>query len=136
MAEHPVVVDIGTDGETDASRPALYVNHQFTRHFAGWTAAESQPLLQYLLHHAVSAQHVVRHRWSAGDLVIWDNRQTMHYGIYDHISGSSGSGGESASGPGGDIPVRELHRTTADYTRPAAYNVRGQGGGEKGCLTR
>jgi taurine dioxygenase len=29
-------------------------------------------------------QFVVRYRWKPGSLAFWDNRTTMHYGIYDY----------------------------------------------------
>jgi alpha-ketoglutarate-dependent 2,4-dichlorophenoxyacetate dioxygenase len=37
-------------------------------------------LLWELLEHATQRQFVHRHSWRVGDLVIWDNRATMHRG--------------------------------------------------------
>ena len=37
-------------------------------------------LLQELLEHATQREFVYRHEWKAGDLVIWDNRATIHRG--------------------------------------------------------
>jgi alpha-ketoglutarate-dependent 2,4-dichlorophenoxyacetate dioxygenase len=45
---------------------------------AGWTIPEARMLLRDLTEHATQPQFVYRHRWRPGDLVIWDNRTTMH----------------------------------------------------------
>ena len=44
----------------------------------GWNLPEGRLLLRELMEHATQPQFVHRHRWRAGDLVIWDNRATMH----------------------------------------------------------
>ncbi len=68
----------------DTGRKALYVSEQMVDQFEGWSVADSTPLLDYLF--ALSAQpaHTYRHRWQPGDLVIWDNRCTMHYAPLDY----------------------------------------------------
>ena len=42
------------------------------------SAPDGRLLLMDLIEHATQRQFVHRHRWRAGDLVIWDNRCTMH----------------------------------------------------------
>jgi alpha-ketoglutarate-dependent 2,4-dichlorophenoxyacetate dioxygenase len=55
-----------------------------TRRVLGMTVAEGRVLLMDLLEHATQRQFVYRHVWKPGDLVIWDNRATMHRGLpYD-----------------------------------------------------
>jgi alpha-ketoglutarate-dependent 2,4-dichlorophenoxyacetate dioxygenase len=44
------------------------------------TVAEGRVLLSDLLEHATQPQFVYRHVWKPGDLVIWDNRATLHRG--------------------------------------------------------
>ena len=44
----------------------------------GWTIPEARMLLRDLVEHATQPQFVYRHRWRPGDLVMWDNRTTMH----------------------------------------------------------
>jgi len=39
---------------------------------------DGQALLTELIEFATQPQFVYRHRWQVGDLVIWDNRCTMH----------------------------------------------------------
>jgi len=46
----------------------------------GMTVAEGRMLLSDLLEHATQPQFVYRHQWQVGDLVIWDNRCTLHRG--------------------------------------------------------
>ena len=41
---------------------------------------EGRLLLRDLIEHATQPQFVYRHVWRPGDLVIWDNRATMHRG--------------------------------------------------------
>jgi hypothetical protein len=42
-----------TDATAAKAKPSLFVNHQFTSHFEGWTEEESEPLLRYLLRQAI-----------------------------------------------------------------------------------
>jgi alpha-ketoglutarate-dependent 2,4-dichlorophenoxyacetate dioxygenase len=51
-----------------------------TRRVAGMTIAEGRVFLSDLLEHATQPQFVYRHAWKPGDLVIWDNRATLHRG--------------------------------------------------------
>jgi alpha-ketoglutarate-dependent 2,4-dichlorophenoxyacetate dioxygenase len=46
----------------------------------GWPTAEAMGFLKDLIEHATQRQFVYSHTWSVGDLVMWDNRRTMHRG--------------------------------------------------------
>jgi taurine dioxygenase len=76
-ASHPAV-----RVHPETGRNALYVNRQ-VRLFVGMTSAESKPLIDYLTDHAVRPQNVYRHAWKVGDLVMWDNRCTLHMALGD-----------------------------------------------------
>lgn len=78
---HPVVVK---HPETD--KPTLYINPGFTSHLDGFEQSESEALLSYLYQHAQRAEFVYRHRWQPRDLLIWDNRCTMHCAIADYTA--------------------------------------------------
>lgn len=65
-----------------SGKKALYVSER-TSHFHGMTPAESRPLIEFLCAHATSPENVYRHRWQANDLMLWDNRTTMHMALAD-----------------------------------------------------
>jgi alpha-ketoglutarate-dependent 2,4-dichlorophenoxyacetate dioxygenase len=44
----------------------------------GWTVPEARVFLRDLIEHATQPRFVYRHVWRKGDLVMWDNRTTMH----------------------------------------------------------
>jgi len=59
-------------------RKALYVNRLMTREIEGLPRAESDELLEFLFSHQEQPQFVYEHLWSPGDVVMWDNRCTLH----------------------------------------------------------
>lgn len=46
----------------------------------GWTVPEARMFLRDLIEHATQPEFVYSHSWTTDDLVMWDNRQTMHRG--------------------------------------------------------
>jgi len=46
----------------------------------GWPVPEARAFLRDLTEHATQRQFVYAHTWRVGDLVMWDNRRTMHRG--------------------------------------------------------
>jgi alpha-ketoglutarate-dependent 2,4-dichlorophenoxyacetate dioxygenase len=62
-----------------SGRKTLYLSAHAER-IVGWPVAEGRLLLHDLNIHATQPQFVYSHEWSKGDLVIWDNRCTMHRG--------------------------------------------------------
>jgi alpha-ketoglutarate-dependent 2,4-dichlorophenoxyacetate dioxygenase len=105
MVEHSIFHSRGQLGHvdyTDAERAALPpVVHPLVRvhpgsqrktlymgahasHIVGWPMPDGRLLLRDLMEHATQREFVYRHAWRAGDLVIWDNRCTLHRGrAYD-----------------------------------------------------
>ena len=108
VAEHSIFYSRGQLGHTDyteAERAALpSVSHPLVRvhpgskrktlymgahasHIVGWPMPEGRLLLRDLMEHATQREFVYRHDWRVGDLVIWDNRCTLHRGRpYDDAS--------------------------------------------------
>ena len=81
-----------------SGRTSLYLASHAS-HIIGWPVEEGRALIEELIVFATQPQFVYRHRWTVGDLVMWDNRCTMHRGR-----------------PYDDTQRRVLHRTTvADY---------------------
>jgi taurine dioxygenase len=66
----------------ETGRKALYLGEKVKR-FDGMTDEESRPLIQYLNQHATRPEFVYRHGWKENDVVIWDNRCTMHQALGD-----------------------------------------------------
>jgi alpha-ketoglutarate-dependent 2,4-dichlorophenoxyacetate dioxygenase len=60
-----------------SNRRALYVASHASR-IVDWPVPEGRLLLHDLIEHATQREFVYRHAWRVGDLVIWDNRATMH----------------------------------------------------------
>ena len=60
-------------------RKALYVASHAS-HIIGLEVPEGRLLLAELIEHITQPQFVHRHEWRVGDLVIWDNRATLHRG--------------------------------------------------------
>lgn len=75
---HPVVK---VHPETGAK--GLFVNPTYTRHIVGLPPDESDMILAHLFRHSVKEQFTYRHQWRDGDLVMWDNRSTMHMVLND-----------------------------------------------------
>ena len=44
----------------------------------GWPMPEARAFLRDLIEHATQREFVYTHKWRVDDLVMWDNRQTMH----------------------------------------------------------
>jgi taurine dioxygenase len=79
-AVHPLV---RTHPET--GRKAIYIGHSDNvQSFEEMTREETLPLLQYLYEHCTRPDNVYRHMWRQGDVVMWDNRCTMHYAVHDY----------------------------------------------------
>ena len=86
-------------------RKSLYLaSHAGT--IVGWPVPEARALLRDLTEHATQPQFVYSHKWRQYDLVMWDNRQTMHrVRRFD------------------DTLVRDMRRTTVAGDTPTAEQV-------------
>lgn len=73
-AVHPMVVANPRTG-----RRALYLASHAAK-VIGWPVPEGRLLIRELMDHAIQSEFVYSHSWRVGDLVIWDNKSTMHRG--------------------------------------------------------
>jgi alpha-ketoglutarate-dependent taurine dioxygenase len=78
-AVHPAVSVHPRSGE-----PLLYVNSTHTRKFAELDQRSSVALLNSLVETATQPDNVYVHDWSVGDLLMWDQRGTIHRGAGDY----------------------------------------------------
>ena len=78
--EHPAVRVHPATG-----RKALYLNRLFTRGLRQLLPGESGALLDHLLTWSERPEFTCRWSWSPGDIVLWDNRCTLHHAINDYV---------------------------------------------------
>jgi taurine dioxygenase len=88
---HPIV---RTHPHTD--KKALYISPRFTIGIKDMDDSEAQPLLDELFAHIQNRDFIYHHRWSVGDLLMWDNRATIHLALLGVPEGQA----------------RRMHRTT------------------------
>ena len=86
MREDPPVDHPLVRTHPDTGRKALYLgNHAW--HIRGMPEAEGTALLAKLLDHTTQNPFVYTHRWSKGDLVMWDNRCLLHRAVANYEMG-------------------------------------------------
>jgi taurine dioxygenase len=79
---HPIVRT-----HPESGRKAIYINPIRIDGIVGMPEAEALSLLADLLKHATQPRYQYRHRWRAGDLVMWDNRSLLHKANGDYDMG-------------------------------------------------
>jgi alpha-ketoglutarate-dependent taurine dioxygenase len=78
QTEHPLVHVHAATGKR-----ALILGH-FIQKLIGYGSADSRRLLEIFHDHATSPENTLRWNWSAGDLVVWDDRATLHRAVDDY----------------------------------------------------
>ncbi len=63
----------------ESGRLSLYLSAHIGA-IEGWSRPEAMALIRHLIEFATQREFVYSHEWTVGDLVIWDNRTTMHRG--------------------------------------------------------
>jgi taurine dioxygenase len=72
--KHPLVRTHPVTG-----RKCLYLGRRLNSYIFGLSLAESEETLDELWAHACQDKYVWQHQWRVGDLIVWDNRCTMHH---------------------------------------------------------
>jgi len=72
-AHHPLVV-----AHPETRRPALFLGRRRNSYVLGLELAESEALLDELWAHATRPELTFRQEWQVNDLILWDNRCTLH----------------------------------------------------------
>lgn len=78
-AEHPVIAVHPVTG-----RKFINVNSEFTDHIISMTRAESDAILNFLYAHCANPNFAMRWNWTVGDVVLWDERPTLHFAVADY----------------------------------------------------
>jgi alpha-ketoglutarate-dependent 2,4-dichlorophenoxyacetate dioxygenase len=90
-----------------SGRKTLYLASHAS-HIIGWPVEQGRALLDELITFATQPCFVHQHRWRAGDLVVWDNRCTLHRGRpYDDANCR-----------------RDMRRTTVEDSAPTLEQLR------------
>ncbi len=72
-ARHPLIVV-----HPDTGRETLLLGRRRNGYILGLSLAESEALLDELWAHACQPQFAFRQQWQVGDVILWDNRSTLH----------------------------------------------------------
>jgi len=78
-SELPPVPQLIVRRHAGSGRKTLYLASHAS-HIVGWPVEEGRRLIEELIAFATEPRFVYRHRWRVGDLVMWDDRCTMHRG--------------------------------------------------------
>jgi len=78
QSTHRAVVD-----HPETGRKLLYVSKAHTIRFVELTLGESRALIDYIVDLSIGPEYTCRYNWSPGDVGIWDNLATAHYGVND-----------------------------------------------------
>ncbi len=71
-----------------SGRTALFLSTpERCQQLSGLGEAESQRAIRLLYRHSIRPRRLYRHRWRAGDVVIWDDRCTMHKADHSQVVG-------------------------------------------------
>ena len=70
---HPIICE-----HPETGIPTLYLGRRRNAYIEGLELDESEALLDRLWAHATRPEFAYRHKWAVGDLLMWDNRCTLH----------------------------------------------------------
>jgi len=76
---HPIFMTHPITGKT-----VLYANPGYSMRINELPEAESDEILEFLFKHQLQAKYQYRHRWSVGDVLMWDNMGTLHNAVADY----------------------------------------------------
>jgi taurine dioxygenase len=78
-AVHPVLMTHPISGRT-----VLYCNPGYAERILEMEEAESERMLDYLFAHQLQARYRWAHRWTVGDVLVWDHLGTIHNAVPDY----------------------------------------------------
>ena len=112
-AELPPVPQVLVRYNPETGRRALYIASHAS-HILGWPVEKGRALLDDLMAHATQSEFVHRHEWRTGDLILWDNRCTMHRATeYDDLNARRDLQRTTVSDEINSVERREMERGNA-----------------------
>ena len=88
LAARPPVTHPLVRTHPETRHKALYISRNRMDHIVGMDVAAGHQLIDDLVAHATQPQFCYRHKWRQGDIVIWDDRCTMHKANGDYPEGA------------------------------------------------
>ena len=101
---HPLVAHPLVRSHPETGRKTLYINPALVSCIVGMSVEQSAILLDRLLAEMLLPENLLRFRWRRHSIAMWDNRNTLHYGVTDY--GDAPRLVERATIAGDDIPHR------------------------------
>jgi taurine dioxygenase len=87
-AANPPIAQPLVRPHSETGRKCLYLSEQMTSQIVGMSERESRPIMRMLYEHTVDPLYTYRHKWTKNDIIMWDNRSTMHLALADFAPGA------------------------------------------------
>jgi taurine dioxygenase len=84
MRRNPPVVQPVVRVHPETGRKALFVSEWMSTRMAGMSDIEGDAILEMLFKYSTQPEFVYRHQWRVDDVLIWDNRCTIHQALRDY----------------------------------------------------
>lgn len=81
MLSYPDVIHPMVSVHPESGKKSLTISPQTLVQVIGMDKAESDKLLSELVEYSLNERFMMVHRWEKNDMVVWDNRRTMHAGL-------------------------------------------------------
>lgn len=81
---NPPVVQPVVRVHPETGRKALFVSEWMCTRIDGLTREEGQGLIDFLCRHSTREEFTFRQKWQVGDVLMWDNRATVHMALADY----------------------------------------------------
>jgi len=86
---NPPVIQKVVRVHPETGRKALFVNEWACSRIVGMTNEEGRGLIDFLCRHSTRDEFTFRQTWHVGDVLMWDNRATVHMALADYRDGAA-----------------------------------------------
>jgi taurine dioxygenase len=84
LQRNPPVIQPVVRPHPETGRKALFVSEWMCTRIVGMTHEEGVGLIDFLCRHSTREEFTFRQRWRVGDVLVWDNRATVHMALADY----------------------------------------------------